>query len=101
MAEQGSESCRSCPDKHRCREIYEQLEKTKGPSVAFKSVAVFLVPLVVFIASLAIFERILTKLISTKALQTAISCLLALLVTFICILIIKASYEHQGKRKLQ
>jgi len=101
MIEQGSESCRSCPEKHKCQEIYEELGKAKGPSVALKVVAAFLVPLVVFIVSLAIFERISAKMVNAKALQTAISCLLALSVTFVCILVIKAAYEHQRKRKLQ
>jgi uncharacterized membrane protein len=101
MTEQGSESCRSCPEKHKCQEIYEELGKAKGPSVALKAVAAFLVPLVVFIGSLAAFEKISDKITNTKALQTIISFLLALSVTFVCILVIKAAYEHQRKRKLQ
>jgi hypothetical protein len=101
MPEQESESCRYCPEKHKCQEIYEELGKAKGPSVALKVVAAFLVPLVVFIGSLAVFEGISAKIANTKALQTIISLLLALSVTFVCILVIKAVYGHQRKDKLQ
>jgi hypothetical protein len=99
MTEQESESCRGCPEKHKCREIYQLLGKAKGPSVALKVVAAFLIPLVVFIVSLAIFEKTSAKTANTKALQTIINLLLALSVTFACILVIKVAYRHQKKHK--
>jgi hypothetical protein len=99
MSEQ--ESCRYCHERHECREIYRQLGKAEGPSVAFKVVAAFLVPLVVFIGSLAAFEGILAEVVNTRALQTGISLVLALLVTFVCILVIKTVCGHGRKHKLQ
>jgi len=99
MSEQ--EYCRHCHERHECQEIYRQLGKAKGPSVVFKVVAAFLVPLVVFIGSLTVFEWILGKMVNPGALKTGISLVLALLVTVVCILVIKMSRGHQRKHKLQ
>lgn len=84
------EFCQECSRKHNCHQIYQQLCKTKVPSVASKIVLAFLLPLIVFIVTLAASEGILTNSINTKGLQTVISFLLALSVTFILILVIKA-----------
>ncbi len=87
MAEQ--KICEDCKQKHDCQRIYEQLGDVEGPSVVIKVIVAFLLPLVVFIVSLAAFQEILAKAISTQRVQTALSLLPALLVTFICILIVR------------
>ncbi len=61
-----------------------------------KVIAAFLLPMVVFIAALVAFEEILA---GAKELQTTLSFLLALLVTFISILIIKAVNRQLSKNK--
>jgi len=99
MSEQ--ESCRYCHERYECREVYRQLGSNKGPSVVLKVVAAFLVPLVVFIVSLAVFEGILAKAVNPGALQTGISALLAVSVTFVCILVIKVACGHGRKHKVQ
>ena len=91
--------CESCDQKHNCQEVYRQLGKAKGPSVISKVVVAFLLPLVVFIASLVVFDHILGKAMNNKEVQTALSFLLALSVSFICILIIKAIYKRLSKDK--
>ena len=58
-----------------------------GPSVALKAILAFLLPLMVFIVSLAVFKRVLAGAIATEQMQTALSFVLALLATFICVLI--------------
>ena len=73
--------CQECIQRHDCREVYQQLGKAEGPSVVFKVVAAFLLPLMVFIAALAASEKILAKTINSKEVQTALSFLLALAVT--------------------
>jgi len=83
--------CQSCNQKHNCREAYQQLSDTKSPSVAFKAVVAFLLPILVFIASLAAFEVILTR--------TGLSFVLALVVTFVMMSIIKAIHRQLGKNK--
>jgi uncharacterized membrane protein len=87
MAEQ--KICEDCKQKHDCQRIYEQLGDVEGPSVVIKVIVAFLLPLVVFIVSLAAFQEIFAKAISSQRLQAALSLLLALLVTFVCILIVR------------
>ena len=91
--------CQDCNQKPQCRKVYQQLEKTQGPLVISKVLAAFLLPLMVFIAALVAFEKILAGRISTEELQTALSFLLALAVTFACIPITKAINRHLGKNK--
>jgi len=99
MSEQ--EFCRYCQERHECQEIYRQLGQAKGPSVFFKVVAAFLVPLVVFIGSLVVFEVILAKLVNSGALKTGISLALALSVTFVFISAIKVLCGQRRKHKPQ
>lgn len=73
--------CQECNQRHNCREVYRQLGKAEGSSVAFKVVVAFLLPLVVFIAALAVSEKILAGIINSKKAQTVLSFLLALAVT--------------------
>ena len=87
MAQQ--EFCEDCKQKHDCQRVYEQLGDIKGPSVVIKVIVAFLLPLVVFIVSLAAFQEIFGNTISSQRLQTALSLLPALLVTFVCILIVR------------
>jgi len=77
--------CEECGQRHSCQELYRQLGNSKSPSVVFKVVVAFLMPLVVFIAALAAFEKILAGTISGKELRTGLSFMLALGVTFIVV----------------
>ena len=79
--------CQDCIQKHDCKRIYEQLGDSPGPSVALNVILAFLLPLMVFILSLAVFERVLAGAIATERMQTAFSFVLALLATFVCVLI--------------
>lgn len=83
--------CQECSQKHDCQKIYQQLGNIEVPSLAVKVIFAFLLPLVVFIASLAVFEIILAGAISSERIQTAISFLLALLATLVCILVIRVT----------
>jgi len=95
MSEQ--EFCDNCNQKHNCGSIYHQLGNIKGPSVVAKVVIAFLLPLLVFIISLAIFEEIFVKTINNQLIQTALSMVSALLVTFSCILIVKVINKRLGQ----
>ena len=79
--------CRDCIQKHDCKRIYEQLGDSPGPSVTLKAILAFLLPLIVFIVSLAVFERVLAGAINNGRVQIALSLLLAMLATFVCMLI--------------
>ncbi len=91
--------CQQCNQRHKCQEVYRQLGKTEGPSVVFKVVVAFLLPLMVFIGALAAFEGILAGAINSKEMRTALSFLLALPVTFAVVLIIKVINRQVGKNK--
>ncbi len=95
MSEQ--EFCDNCNQKHNCGSIYHQLGNIKGPSVVAKVVIAFLLPLLVFIISLAIFEEIIAKTINNQLIQTALSMVSALLVTFSCILIVRVIIKRLGQ----
>jgi hypothetical protein len=87
MAEQNF--CQNCYQKHDCREIYRQLGEAQCPPVTLKIIVAFVLPLVVFIVSLVVFEAIFSKAINTKSLPTALSLLSAFLTTAVCISISK------------
>lgn len=93
------EFCQDCNQKHDCRDAYRQLGNIKSPSIAFKVVLAFLLPIVVFILSLMAFEKILAGAMDRAELQTIISALLALAVTLVYILIIKVMNTQPGKNK--
>lgn len=60
----------------------------KGPSVTVKVVLAFLLPLVIFIVSLAAFQEVFSRVTDSQAAQTALSLLMALLVAAVCVLIL-------------
>ncbi len=91
--------CKQCSQSKDCQSIYQRLGSVKGPSIVVKVIVAFLLPLIVFIGSLAIFERIFSRTIDTKELQTPFSFLLALSVTFGVILIMKMINRHLSKNK--
>ena len=91
-------SCQECDQKHKCQEIYQQLGKSQGPPVAFKAVVAFLLPILIFIASLAAFEGILAGITNIKV-RIALDFLLALSVTLAMVLIIKVINKHLNKNK--
>lgn len=59
----------------------------EGPSVVCKMVVAFLLPIVVFIGVLAVFEGTLSGVINSKGVRTICGFLSAVAATFACILI--------------
>ncbi len=82
--------CQECSQKGNCQQTFEKLGNTKGPSVVRKSILAFLLPLVIFIAALAVFEKILQK-------NAGISFLLAAGLTAIYILVVWSAGRHSRK----
>ena len=93
------EFCQNCGQKHNCGDIYRQLGRAEGPSVALKVVEAFVLPIVVFIAGLAVFEKILGGIITTRELRTAFSVVSALGAAVVCVLIIKVINIKAGKKE--
>lgn len=84
-----NEFCKGCFQRHDCQKVYEKLGKTEGPSVVWKVIAAFLLPMLIFIASLAFFDYLLAEKIGPSWLKTLLVFLFSLVATFIGILIIK------------
>jgi len=93
--------CKGCIHENDCRAVYRKLTSLSAAadSFAFKACFVFLLPILVFITSLAAFERIVTEAVNTKHLQTTLSFLLAVSITFTVVLIIKVINRQFNKNK--
>jgi hypothetical protein len=98
MADQ--EFCQSCEQNRNCRQLYQQLGHSKGPSVTVKVVTAFLLPLVVFIISLAVFKRLLVGLMASGWLEDVLSFLSSAMVTFGCVLTTWAVRKRHTKNGL-
>ena len=83
--------CQHCNQRHKCQEVYRRLANTECPSVVFKAVVAFLLPLMVFIAALVAFETILAGFEIAAGLRSVFSIVASLLVTTLFVLIIRAS----------
>ena len=93
------EFCHICKQKDDCRKVYRTLGNAESPPVTAKVVLAFLLPLLVFIASLGVSEKMLTRAIDTAYILTAVSILVALCVTFACIVLtwmIRRGYRQGG-----
>lgn len=91
------DSCRQCNQRQDCGKVYEQLGNSEGPSIVKKVVLAFLLPLVVFTASLAILEKVFSGVISAGQTQSALSFASALLVTFVWIVMTKVITRQFGQ----
>lgn len=67
--------------------------------VTLKVILAFLLPLIVFIVSLAVFEQVLAGAINIEGLHIALSFVLALIVTFIDVYITKVFNKQLGLSK--
>lgn len=65
--------CGRCPQQDKCRDVYDRMGQFAGPSLFFKVILAFLLPLVIFVVSLAVFERCLADVIEIKSFQTLAS----------------------------
>ena len=97
MAEQ--EFCQHCEQRHDCGEIYGKLGNVEGPSVALKVVVAFLLPMLVFILSLAVFGEIFGRIAGMKGLETVFGLGAALLVTFVCIFVTSVVRRRFSRNK--
>ena len=84
-----TKNCDLCSDKHSCSDVYEHLGKTKGPGIGFGVFIAFVVPIVVFIVSLTVFEKASAGIAASEKLKTAIIFLLSLTTTALVMLVIK------------
>ena len=84
--------CTDCQLKHDCGNVCQRLDDSQCPHFILKIIAAFMLPMVIFIVSLAVFEKILSGgafLHISQKMLTLIGFLLALLTTVVCMLIVK------------
>jgi len=102
MVEQ--ELCQNCGQRQSCQAVYEVMSGRKGPSVTLKVIVVFLLPLLVFIGSLLIADKVLADFGAGRELRTVLSFVVATLVTlgWICMIkkIMGVRWRPSGKRGL-
>lgn len=103
------EFCQNCRQKHDCQEVYRRLGNSACPSILLKTIMAFLLPLVVFIISLAVLDKIFAATggavlsfsqgnnpINEHEMQTVVSFLIALLITSVCVLITRVISKRYG-----
>jgi hypothetical protein len=92
--------CQDCHLQHDCRQVYRRLGQAACPSVISPVIRAFLLPLLIFIASLAILEKLFTAAgpeiqqffrlgnpAKVQGLQTAACFLIALSITIVCMFV--------------
>lgn len=90
-------NCSQCGHKDGCRLMYEKLGKAGGSGVAMKAIIAFLVPIGVFIGTLAAGERLLQDRFEENIL-TLVSFSLAVCVTLLVVFVIRAMNGPVKKR---
>ena len=81
--------CQSCSQKNDCISVYLKVGDAQGPSVVLRVVAAFLLPLLTFIISLAVFEQILVRILDLKLLGTVLGFAASIATSLLVILVIK------------
>jgi len=72
-----NDNCSGCAQKHDCKSIYQTLGHARGATVFWKVVFVFLVPIAVFIISIAGFGALLKERMASETVRTMVTVLLA------------------------
>ena len=103
-----NENCSGCHQHHDCKSMYQQLGTADGSFVAIRSIAAFLVPILLFTLGLAVFGKLLDGKIAGNNARTMISAILALLVCSIYVVALRlissrssneCQITHEGDEK--
>jgi hypothetical protein len=84
--------CSNCAQSQNCSAIYEHLGKSSQPSVVYKALVAFLLPIGVFIIALAVFERLAGPIAGLALAAVAVG---------ICILVTRMIGQRQKKDNCQ
>jgi len=82
-----NDNCSGCPQHHDCKSMYKALGKAEGSFVAIRSIAAFLVPILIFALGLAVFDKLFQTRITSSNPRTLISAVLSL---FVCLIYVTA-----------
>jgi len=90
------EICKGCSEAHTCAKAYEQLGKAEGPSVTFKAIVAFLLPIAVFAGTLAACGVLLRGAVAPRY-ETPLGCAIALAVTGALVLAVSTAIKRLRK----
>jgi len=92
------EICKGCREAHTCARVYEQIGKTDGPSVTFKALIAFLLPIATFTGVLAACDTFLTGLVAPRY-ETPLAFVVALAVTAALMLLVSMVVKRACRGK--
>jgi hypothetical protein len=81
-----SEFCKGCSQAHACGKVYEHLGKADGPSVTWKVVVAFLLPMAIFIGALGVCGGLVNGVVAARY-ETPLAALLATAITTAYVLV--------------
>lgn len=81
--------CDNCGQKNSCKAAYEKLGDSESPPVLLKTVQAFLLPLVIFIITLAVAERVLLGRLNSPLGRNLIALAAAVIMVGLYIVILK------------
>ena len=81
--------CDKCGQKMSCQQVFGRLGNIQGKSIVRSILAAFVLPLVVFIAALAVAQRLLEKYIDSTGLRAAVALLAAIAVAAVCVMTVR------------
>ncbi|MBW8017010.1 MAG: SoxR reducing system RseC family protein [Planctomycetes bacterium] len=84
-----NDNCSGCPQHHDCKSMYQAIGNAEGSFVAIRSIAAFLVPILIFALGLAVFDKMLGSRITGNNARTMISVIGALLVCSIYVIALR------------
>ena len=103
-----NDNCSGCPQHHDCKSMYQALGNAEGSYVAIRSIAAFLVPILIFVLGLAVFGKLLEAKITGSNPRTMISAILSLLICSIYVIAFRlisargsneCQIKHEGDEK--
>ncbi len=89
MSKLPDENCNNCPNSHRCSEVYEKIGNSNCKPVAKSVIIAFLLPIVVFIVSVAFCKELCGVIFSSETLSSLISLLFGLVITAGCVYVMR------------
>ncbi len=89
--------CEKCVHNHDCKAVYESITKSKDASVTARVTIAFLLPLSIFVASMAFFNGILEKNTNLGALKDVVNLLISAVIAFVCAMTAKTIYNFCNK----
>lgn len=92
-------NCDGCANTDRCSAVYEKIGHTKGPPVVYKVILAFLLPIIIFIVSLALCEQWLKGVFENKNFPTAIAAIVAFITVLIYIFAVRFFSNRQASIK--